>query len=73
MIDVTTTCHGCGTITIQRMQTMCDNCKINNAQENPHHRCNAIEQCDCLECWPIDEEHDRYYEDRDVLNRIAED
>lgn len=87
MIDVETTCHKCGTVTVQRVSNICDNCTEDDAYKREHSRCRAyettckdgadcpdfVEECDCLECWPIDEEHDRYYEDRDVLNRIAED
>jgi len=48
---------------------------MNIAERSPHHRCRAdvescidgedcpdfMEQCDCFDCHPFDEEHDRYY------------
>ena len=54
---------------------ICSNCEMNIAERSPHHRCRAdvescidgedcpdfIEQCDCFDCHPFDEEHDRYY------------
>ena len=87
MIDVETTCHKCGTVTVQRILNICDNCTEDDAYKQAHSGCRAyettcidgtdcpdyVEECDCLECWPIDEEHDRYYTDREALDRIAED
>ena len=54
---------------------ICDNCTEDNAYKRECSGCRAnettckdgrncpdfIEQCDCLECHPFDEEHNRYY------------
>jgi len=53
---------------------LCSNCEMDIAERNPYHRCRAMDsscidgtdcpdfvECSCVQCWPIDEEHNRYY------------